>query len=86
MSPRVRSTWAMGCPSWPNRLSHSAINLPCPIAANAYANGQYRKYLFFVLACLFSGETFWTRRHGHALQADADRAGADEHDFVPCRA
>jgi hypothetical protein len=36
ISPRVRSTCAIGCPSWPNRLSHSAINLPCPMAANAF--------------------------------------------------
>lgn len=35
MSPRVNSTCAIGCSSCPNRLSHSAMSLPCPIAAKA---------------------------------------------------
>jgi hypothetical protein len=37
MSPRVRSTCAIGCSSCPNRLSQSAINRPWPIAAKAYS-------------------------------------------------
>ena len=35
ISPFVKSTCAMGCSSWPNRLSQSAMRRPCPMAANA---------------------------------------------------
>jgi hypothetical protein len=85
MSPLVNNTWAIGCSSCPNKLSHSAIRRPCPIAARAFLGidlSRHNELNRGLKTNLFSDQIPWSRIQIHSSQTNTNCPRTDKDDIV----